>query len=74
LKYVYTWLLHLGELGLCIWTPRGPFIALNEPLAIAPSLQKDVKSWLSAGAQDQSGAPPDRVHVPQVQDLISHLP
>jgi hypothetical protein len=35
-----------------------------------------LKSFMNphAGAQDRSGAPLDRVHVPPVRDLILHFP
>jgi hypothetical protein len=37
LQWVYKVLLHLGVFHTCIWTPRGPFIAPREPLAVGSS-------------------------------------
>jgi hypothetical protein len=52
---------------------KGSFIAPKGPIVVAPSLQKDAKNWLTAGALDRSGAPTNRGHVPRSQDLIGHL-
>jgi hypothetical protein len=68
--------------GCCTWETwgteygrlEGPFIGPNEPLVIAPSLQKNVKSCLSVGTTNRSGAPPDQVYVPLVRDLIGAFP
>jgi hypothetical protein len=42
----------------------GPFIA------VAPSLQKYAKNWLTVDAPDLPDAPSNRVHVPLVWNLI----
>jgi hypothetical protein len=50
----------------------GPFIALED--SRCPFLAKRCQNLGECGAPDRSGAPPDRVHVPQVQDLIGRIP
>jgi hypothetical protein len=52
----------------------GSFIVPNDPIVIALSLQKHTKIQLLARAPDQSGAPPDWVHVPQIWDSDWQFP